>query len=216
MADILVVDDKIGIRELLSEILGDAGHAVTVAENAQQAHEARLACAPDLVLLDVWIPGTDGVTLLKEWKHGGLLTMPVIMMSGHATIDIAVEATHFGAYMFLEKPITLQKLLKAVQQGLSRTHEPSHPVTTSRDRIASVVDLMDGTRPTPVFSNGAHVNVIPLNPTSVDWHEPGIDRIERFHRALVERGVNATVRHNRGRDIDAACGQLAAKAPAPV
>jgi DNA-binding NtrC family response regulator len=119
MANILVVDDEHGIRELLSEILGDEGHTVQVAENAQQARLARAAAAPDLVLLDIWMPDTDGVTLLKEWSVAGLLTMPVIMMSGHATIDTAVEATRIGARTFLEKPITLQKLLKAVEQALA-------------------------------------------------------------------------------------------------
>jgi DNA-binding NtrC family response regulator len=120
MADILVVDDEIGIRELLSEILGDEGHAVILAENARQAREARLANQVDLVLLDIWMPDTDGVTLLKEWAAAGTLTLPVIMMSGHATIDTAVEATRIGALDFLEKPISLQKLLKAVEQGLAK------------------------------------------------------------------------------------------------
>ena len=123
MANILVVDDEMGIRELLSEILSDEGHAIQLAENAQQAREVRAAGAPDLVLLDIWMPDTDGVTLLKEWQRDGLLTMPVIMMSGHATIDTAVEATRIGALNFLEKPIALQKLLKAVQQGLTRAQE---------------------------------------------------------------------------------------------
>lgn len=120
MATILVVDDEMGIRELLSEILGDEGHAVELAENAQQAREYRQRSTPDLVLLDIWMPDTDGVTLLKEWAAQGQLTMPVIMMSGHATIDTAVEATKIGALNFLEKPIALQKLLKAVEQGLVR------------------------------------------------------------------------------------------------
>ncbi|MBC3883101.1 response regulator [Undibacterium sp. LX40W] len=128
MANILVVDDEMGIRELLSEILGDEGHVVQLAENAQQAREARAQARPDLVLLDIWMPDTDGVTLLKEWQRDGLLTMPVIMMSGHATIDTAVEATRIGALNFLEKPIALQKLLKAVQQGLTRNIEPPRPV----------------------------------------------------------------------------------------
>lgn len=120
MANILVVDDELGIRDLLWEILNDEGHSVEVAENAAQARAARLRDRPDLVLLDIWMPDTDGVTLLKEWSTTGALTMPVIMMSGHATIDTAVEATKIGAIAFLEKPITLQKLLKAVEQGLAR------------------------------------------------------------------------------------------------
>jgi DNA-binding NtrC family response regulator len=120
MANILVVDDELGIRDLLCEILNDEGHSVEVAENAAQARAARLRDQPDLVLLDIWMPDTDGVTLLKEWSAAGLLTMPVIMMSGHATVDTAVEATRIGALAFLEKPITMQKLLKAVEQGLSR------------------------------------------------------------------------------------------------
>jgi DNA-binding NtrC family response regulator len=120
MANILVVDDELGIRDLLWEILNDEGHTVEVAENAAQARAARLRERPDLVLLDIWMPDTDGVTLLKEWSVAGALTMPVIMMSGHATIDTAVAATKIGAYAFLEKPITLQKLLKAVEQGLEK------------------------------------------------------------------------------------------------
>jgi DNA-binding NtrC family response regulator len=120
MANILVVDDEHGIRDLLWEILNDEGHNVELAENAAQARAARARERPDLVLLDIWMPDTDGVTLLKEWSSSGALTMPVIMMSGHATIDTAVEATKIGALAFLEKPITLQKLLKAVEQGLAR------------------------------------------------------------------------------------------------
>ena len=120
MANILVVDDEHGIRDLLWEILNDEGHQVELAENAAQARSARLRERPDLVLLDIWMPDTDGVTLLKEWSGTGLLNMPVIMMSGHATIDTAVEATKIGALAFLEKPITMQKLLKAVEQGLAR------------------------------------------------------------------------------------------------
>lgn len=120
MATILVVDDELGIRDLLSEILNDEGHTVELAENAAQARALRAQMRPDLVLLDIWMPDTDGVTLLKEWASSGQLSMPVIMMSGHATIDTAVEATRIGATAFLEKPITLQKLLKAVDQGLNK------------------------------------------------------------------------------------------------
>ena len=145
MANILVVDDELGIRDLLQEILNDEGHNVEVAENAEQARAARTRERPDLVLLDIWMPDTDGVTLLKEWSTTGLLTMPVIMMSGHATIDTAVEATKIGALAFLEKPITMQKLLKAVEQGLARgtvrklqTQVYSQPVVVA---IESVLEI---------------------------------------------------------------------------
>ena len=130
MANILVVDDELGIRDLLSEILFDEGHQVELAENAAQAREARMRMRPDLVLLDIWMPDTDGVSLLKEWAASGLLNMPVIMMSGHATIDTAVEAVRIGAQAFLEKPITLQKLLKAVEQGLLRDEGKAMPAVT--------------------------------------------------------------------------------------
>mgnify|MGYP000894178140 FL=1 len=120
MAQILVVDDEIGIRELLSEILADEGHDVRLAENATAARAQREAARPDLVLLDIWMPDTDGITLLKEWAASGQLTMPVIMMSGHGTIDTAVEATRIGALDFLEKPIALQKLLASVKKGLTK------------------------------------------------------------------------------------------------
>jgi DNA-binding NtrC family response regulator len=124
MARILVVDDEVGIRELLFEILYDEGHTVELAENAAQARAARSRSRPDLVLLDIWMPDTDGVTLLREWGSQGLLDMPVIMMSGHATIDTAVEATRIGAVDFLEKPITLQRLLKTISSALSRQIKP--------------------------------------------------------------------------------------------
>src|SRR5258708_11253300 len=114
----LVVDDEVGIRELLFEILRDEGYGVRLAENAQTARSARKEMRPDLVLLDIWMPDTDGITLLKEWAGSGLLTMPVVMMSGHGTIDSAVEATRIGAVDFLEKPISLQKLLATVKRAL--------------------------------------------------------------------------------------------------
>ena len=149
MANILVVDDEMGIRELLSEILSDEGHIVHTAENAQQARELRATTGPDLVLLDIWMPDTDGVTLLKEWQRDGLLTMPVIMMSGHATIDTAVEATRIGALNFLEKPISLQKLLKAVQQGLTRSQEQMRsPAAVPRPAAAAVEAFTSAAAPT--------------------------------------------------------------------
>jgi len=120
-AHILVVDDESGIRELLDEILRDEGYRVTLAENATAARAARNAERPDMVLLDIWMPDTDGVTLLREWARGGQLDMPVVMMSGHATIDTAVEATRIGAADFLEKPVALARLLETVRTQLQRS-----------------------------------------------------------------------------------------------
>lgn len=126
MAQILIVDDEVGIRELLSEILADEGHQVLLAESAGAARELRERQRPDLVLLDIWMPDTDGITLLKEWAATGQLTMPVVMMSGHGTIETAVEATRIGALDFLEKPIALQRLLATVKRAL-RNQEAATP-----------------------------------------------------------------------------------------
>ncbi|WP_137937760.1 sigma-54 dependent transcriptional regulator [Chitinivorax sp. B] len=115
---ILIVDDEIGIRELLSEILQDEGYDIKLAENAEQARLWRNQTRPDLVLLDIWMPDCDGVSLLKEWANNGQLTMPVVMMSGHGTIETAVEATRIGAIDYLEKPIGLQKLLTTVSRAI--------------------------------------------------------------------------------------------------
>lgn len=128
---ILVVDDEIGIRELLAEILFDEGYQVHLAESAEQARTYRNLNEPDLVLLDIWMPDTDGVDLLKEWAEQDLLTMPVVMMSGHGTIETAVEATRIGAVDFLEKPISLQKLLTTVARAMNT--EVAHIVDAPKD-----------------------------------------------------------------------------------
>jgi DNA-binding NtrC family response regulator len=150
MATILVVDDELGIRALLSDILTDEGHSIELAENAAQARAYREHHRPDLVLLDIWMPDVDGITLLKEWGANAQLGMPVIMMSGHGTIDTAVEATKYGAMAFLEKPITLQKLLRAVEQALVKTtpRAPPPPVALASpiriDREVTVESVMTG------------------------------------------------------------------------
>jgi DNA-binding NtrC family response regulator len=159
MAVVLVVDDEMGIRELLSEILEDEGHTVELAANAAQARAARLRMTPDLVLLDIWMPDTDGVTLLKEWAAAGQLTMPVVMMSGHGTIDHAVEATKIGATAFLEKPITLHKLLKAVEGALNRSvPAPSAP----RPSGASPTQAGTGLVAQSVIGNSSGAYAYPL------------------------------------------------------
>jgi len=186
MSTILVVDDEIGIRELLSEILSDEGHAVLTAENAAAARALRQAEMPDLVLLDIWMPDTDGVTLLKEWAASGQLTMPVIMMSGHATIDTAVEATRFGALDFLEKPIALARLLAAVRGGLER----------GRSRLGTIAT---GAAPPPAPPPGrleearlaearevAAAPPPPANAASVPLDQPLREARDQFERVYFE------------------------------
>jgi len=181
MANILVVDDELGIRDLLWEILNDEGHAVEVAENAAQARAARLRERPDLVLLDIWMPDMDGVTLLKEWSATGALTMPVIMMSGHATIDTAVEATKIGALAFLEKPITLQKLLKAVEQGLTRgaARRPATPLMAQ-----PVLMVADG--PVAGQSMDIAADAGPLSQQSFMLDKPLRETRDEFEKAYFE------------------------------
>lgn len=115
---ILVVDDEPDIRQLMSEILEDEGYEVAVAENAEEAKELRRKRRPDLVLLDIWMPGEDGISLLKSWHKSGALYCPVIMMSGHGTIETAVEATRLGAYDFIEKPLSMAKMLLTIENAL--------------------------------------------------------------------------------------------------
>ncbi len=182
MANILVVDDELGIRDLLSEILNDEGHQIELAENAAQARAARTRARPDLVLLDIWMPDTDGVTLLKEWSANGLLTMPVIMMSGHATIDTAVEATKIGAMAFLEKPITLQKLLKTVEQALTKTaaRKPLAIYTSMHNSELTLEPAMTGgTLPQPV-------DMGPQSTQSFLLEKPLRDARDEFEKAYFE------------------------------
>jgi DNA-binding NtrC family response regulator len=117
-ARILVVDDEAEIRSLLKEILAEEGYEVEVAADAAQARTSRARQAPDLVLLDIWMPGTDGITLLREWQATTTDGSPGVMMSGHGTVETAVEATRLGAFDFVEKPLSLAKLLRTVERAL--------------------------------------------------------------------------------------------------
>ena len=116
---ILVVDDEPKIRRLVQEILEDEHYRVATAENAEAARALYAKQRPDLVLLDIWMPGTDGITLLKEWCQGGRPDVPVVMMSGHGTVETAVEATRLGAYDFIEKPVSMGKLLVTVERAIA-------------------------------------------------------------------------------------------------
>ena len=117
-AHVLVVDDEADIRDLIKDILGDEGYGVTCAADAKEARAARAARRFDLILLDIWMPDTDGITLLREWSDEGDLNCPVVIMSGHGTVDTAVEATRLGALDFVEKPLSLAKLLRTVESAL--------------------------------------------------------------------------------------------------
>ena len=166
MKQILVVDDEGGIRELLSEILTDEGYQVLLANNAEDARKIRRETRPDLVLLDIWMPDTDGITLLKEWGARGQLSMPVIMMSGHGTIDTAVEATKIGAHTFLEKPFAVRKLLTVVSSAL-------HKQTETKTKIRSMLSLVGGSKKVQRFR--AQVEKLKSNRTSVlILAEPGL------------------------------------------
>ena len=114
---ILVVDDEPDIRTLVQDILEDEGYNVITAEDGESARKARRTRRPDLILLDIWMEDVDGISLLREWAENGGLPCPVIMMSGHGTVETAVEATRLGAYDFIEKPISLAKLLLTIERA---------------------------------------------------------------------------------------------------
>ncbi|MGB5689205.1 MAG: sigma-54 dependent transcriptional regulator [Woeseiaceae bacterium] len=122
---VLVVDDEADIRALIKDILTDEGYGVTVAADASEARSARANRKFDLILLDIWMPDTDGITLLREWSDSGELNSPVVIMSGHGTVDAAVEATRLGAFDFVEKPLSLAKLLRTVEAALESAGKQS-------------------------------------------------------------------------------------------
>jgi len=187
---ILVVDDEVGIRELLSEILTDEGYDVHLAENAEAARAFRIQQRPDLVLLDIWMPDTDGVTLLKEWAGGGQLTMPVVMMSGHGTIDTAVEATRLGAADFLEKPVSLAKLIdtvsKAIKRGVALPRRSPSMDLSALGRSPIILELKK--RLTQIAGNTAPVTLLGEPGSGFEvcahfLHQPGTPWVEIKDRA---------------------------------
>lgn len=187
MATILVVDDELGIRGLLSEILSDEGHTVELAENAAEARAVRERLRPDLVLLDIWMPDVDGISLLKEWGAASMLSMPVIMMSGHGTIDTAVEATKYGATAFLEKPITLQKLLRAVEQALAKpTPRPAGAATGNGYSAAGLVGGEPGALQPQGLPSVPPVPAGPLSEQVFDLDRPLREARDAFEKSYFE------------------------------
>ncbi len=183
MAVILVVDDEIGIRELLSEILSDEGYTVELAENAGAARLAMTKRHPDLVLLDIWMPDNDGISLLKEWSSGGHLDVPVIMMSGHATLDTAIEATKFGAVDFLEKPIALSRLISSVKTALDKnSDEPK--IGTSHTQNILQQNLPAGSVNAPVHARIIEHKSDALTSlmSAIDFNAPLREARDQFER----------------------------------
>lgn len=230
-AHILVVDDEPDIRELIQEILQDEGFTVSIAQNGQEAREARRVRRPDLILLDIWMPDIDGVSLLKEWHEHDQQPCPVIMISGHGTVETAVEATRLGAYDFLEKPLSLNKLLLTVNraleadrlqrenQGLQRRVQPvTEPVGKSdtmqrlRNQIVRVAPhdtpvLISGEPGTgkEVFARYLHTNSLRRNGPFVDV---GVGSIARENSALELFGSEENNRVHYGRLEQASGGTL--------
>lgn len=136
---VLVVDDEADIRALIDEILSEEGYEVTVAGDACEARAARGDSKFDLVLLDIWMPDTDGISLLREWSEPGDLDCPVVMMSGHGTVDTAVEATRLGAFDFVEKPLSLAKLLHTVERAIDASKKPAEPVRSILPSLLSPI-----------------------------------------------------------------------------
>jgi two-component system nitrogen regulation response regulator NtrX len=186
-ANILVVDDEADIRGLLKEILSEEGYEVDVAANAAQARASRARQLPDLVLLDIWMPDVDGITLLREWSAAATDGCPVVMMSGHSTVETAVEATRLGAFDFVEKPLSLAKLLRTVERALDagRRHRQSGKLLGSPLAFpAGKSKLMQQLR--------ADLQQIAANPSPVLLvGEPGSGR-EAFARYLHEHGPRAS------------------------
>ncbi len=146
---ILVVDDEADIRALIQDILTDEGYGVTAAADASEARSARAERKFDLILLDIWMPDTDGITLLREWSDSGELTCPVVIMSGHGTVDAAVEATRLGAFDFVEKPLSLAKLLRTVEAALESAGKQSNAARNLLPSLLAPVGrsaLMQGLR----------------------------------------------------------------------
>jgi DNA-binding NtrC family response regulator len=135
-SNVLVVDDEADIRALIQDILSDEGYGVTAAADADEARSARAETKFDLILLDIWMPDTDGITLLREWSDSGDLACPVVIMSGHGTVDTAVEATRLGAFDFVEKPLSLAKLLRTVEAALASADKQA---STARSVLPSLL-----------------------------------------------------------------------------
>jgi DNA-binding NtrC family response regulator len=184
---ILVVDDEADIRVLLKEILSDEGYEVDVAANAGQARASRARVTPDLVLLDIWMPDTDGITLLREWSATGGEECPVVMMSGHGTVETAVEATRLGAFDFVEKPLSLAKLLRTVERAMDAGKKRR---VSTRPQLAPLLATFGKSRVAQQLRDEL-TRVAALNTSLLRVGEPGSGR-EALARFTHEVGPRST------------------------
>ena len=186
MTQVLVVDDELGIRNLLSEILEDDGYDVVTAEDAAQARKLVQQKRFDLILLDIWMPDTDGVTLLKEWGAAHAITCPVIMMSGHGTIETAMEATRFGAMDFLEKPIALKRLLTTCRSVLE---EWQYRHTVGNRMIRAIPPSVQPQGEMPITGPSARMPVleVPFLGVVFDYNRSFREMRDDFERAYLTR-----------------------------
>src|SRR3954466_6212304 len=183
---ILVVDDEADIRGLLKEILSEEGYEVDVAANAIQARASRARQTPDLVLLDIWMPDVDGISLLREWSASTTDGCPVVMMSGHGTVETAVEATRLGAFDFVEKPLSLAKLLRTVERALDAGKRKRQS-----GKLLSPALMVPVGKSKQMQQLRTELQQIAANPSSVLLTgEPGSGR-EAFARYLHERSPRA-------------------------
>ena len=178
---IMVVDDEPDIRQLVAEILEDEGYRVVTADNAERARELHRSRKPDLILLDIWMPGQDGISLLKEWRENGSLCCPVIMMSGHGTIETAVEATKLGAYDFIEKPLSLAKMLLTISHAL-RANQLEQENRGLRKQIVGIQSPV-GNSQTMQRLRDQTKRIAQHNTTVLIYGEPGVGK-ESFARYL--------------------------------
>src|SRR5580698_37023 len=214
---ILVVDDESDIRRLLQEILTEEGYDVEVAADAGQARAARARQTPDLVLLDIWMPDTDGITLLREWSNEATDSCPVVMMSGHGTVETAVEATRLGAVDFVEKPLSLAKLLRTVEQAVESGRETR---AKQGQRGSLLLEPVGKSRQMQALRDQLR-RLAPHEAAVMLVGEPGSGRetLARYLHALSPRSagpfVNVSLAGLGLRDVlEALCGREAANHPA--
>lgn len=192
MTEILIVDDELGIRNILTEILAESGYRVSAAANAAEARAAVADRRFDLVLLDIWMPDMDGLTLLREWRYSGLLTFPVIVMSGHGSLEHAKRALDDGAVDFIEKPISLKRLLTAIKDGIAKWEEHLRKLEEER--------LRDGRRSRRKGGGEEPRGIMPVFEIKeygliLDFNRPFRDVLFEFERAYF-RSVLTHLNHS--------------------